>query len=108
MPTRPALTVLELARLAAGLQQQELARRAGIAPGRLSAFECARQIPSDAQQTALCMALGYPKTTLFPARGSQIGELAIRRWILSLNDEGPAARPSPVTTSPGQGRHAAP
>lgn len=108
MPTRPALTRLELARLAAGLQQQELAKLARIAPGRLSAFERAHGLPADSQQIALCAVLEYPCTVLFPAVGAQLDELTIRRWLLSLNDEGPAARPSPVRRSPRQGRREQP
>lgn len=102
--TRPSLTRLELARLAARLQQQELAKLAGIAPGRLSVFERAHELPSDLQQNALCDALRYPRLTIFPAGCAQLGEDMVRQWLLSLNDEGSAARPSLVKPPPVQGR----
>jgi transcriptional regulator with XRE-family HTH domain len=104
MATRPKLTRLELARLAARLQQQELAKLTGIAAARLSTFERAHHSPTESQQSAICAALRYPRSALFPAGGDQLAEDTIRCWLTSLNDKGPAGRPSLVTKSPGQGR----
>lgn len=97
------LTRVHLARLAAGIQQQQLASSAGISPGRLSACERGHDELSVQHRVRLCELLGYPVSVLFPIGGHAIEPAAVRRWLLSNNDEGPAGQPAPVGTMPGRG-----
>ncbi len=51
---------LRIARAAAGLQQQELAKKAGLTPGYISLVEMGRRKPSPAALRKLSRALGIP------------------------------------------------
>lgn len=103
MPSAPVLTPLTLARLAAGYQQQELARIVGVSASRLCEYERGVRPPA-AARAALARALDYPVEALFPNRPI-VSEATTRGWLVSRNDGGSAARPSPVKTSAVRGRH---
>ena len=51
---------LRIARAAAGLQQQELAKKAGLTPGYISLVEMGRRNPSPGALRKLSRALGIP------------------------------------------------
>lgn len=51
---------LRIARAAAGLQQQELAKKAGLTPGYISLVEMGRRKPSSGALRKLSRALGIP------------------------------------------------
>ena len=51
---------LRIARAAAGLQQQELAKKAGLTPGYISLVEMGRRNPSRGALRKLSRALGIP------------------------------------------------
>lgn len=61
------LTPLRLARLKAGLPQFLVAKRARLAPSRLSVLERGYDEPSDAERAALARVLALPAEQLFPA-----------------------------------------
>jgi transcriptional regulator with XRE-family HTH domain len=109
MPQRPPLTRLELARLASGFQQQELARWAHMSPGRLSACERGVHEPTEAQRSQLSKLsklsklLGYAPEVLFPRQASwSLEQSTVRQWLVSdaKDNRGSAARPSLVSASP--------
>lgn len=103
MPQRPPLTRLELARLASGFQQQELAQWAHMSPGRLSACERGVHEPTEAQRSQLSKLLGYAPEVLFPRQASwSLEQSTVRQWLVSdaKDDGGSAASPSLVAASP--------
>jgi transcriptional regulator with XRE-family HTH domain len=61
-------SVVRAARETAGIEIDELARRAGIDGARIEDFEQGRQIPTDLEAAELAVALGMP-ADLFTERG---------------------------------------
>lgn len=62
----PTVTPLRILRVARGLSQEELARRAGVNRSTVSRLEQGQEEPLRATQTVLADALGYPVALIFP------------------------------------------
>ncbi len=65
------LTPLRLSRLRSGFPQYVLAKRARLAPSRLSVLERGYDEPSGYERAALARVLGVPVEVLFPVPPSQ-------------------------------------
>lgn len=63
----PLTTNLRMARLKNGVPQFLVAKRARLAPSRLSVLERGYDQPSDHEREALARVLGFPAEELFPA-----------------------------------------
>jgi transcriptional regulator with XRE-family HTH domain len=61
-------SIVRAAREAAGIELDELARRAGIDGARIEDFEQGRQVPTELEAAELAVALGIP-ADLFTERG---------------------------------------
>jgi transcriptional regulator with XRE-family HTH domain len=78
---------LRIARAAAGLQQQELAKKAGLTPGYISLVEMGRRNPSPGALRKLSRALGIPPHVLtLLATESEDTDLLDQREIESIGN----------------------
>jgi transcriptional regulator with XRE-family HTH domain len=78
---------LRIARAAAGLQQQELARKADLTPGYISLVEMGRRTPSQGAIRKLSRALGIPPHLLtLLATESEDADLLDQKEIESIGN----------------------
>jgi transcriptional regulator with XRE-family HTH domain len=110
MDAKKAVTRLTIARLAAGLQQRELAAMAALSPARLCEYEQGAKPPAS-RSALLARVLGYSTQALVPD-DMLIEETEVRRWLGGdpcslMEGEEPAPTPALRNHADAGGGHGA-